>query len=158
MLKTYNIAPGFSPNLRVWNYVASRFLTDDEVAIIKKNGEVFATSWQVHGAPLKASVEVYDNALISIMVDNDQAGASGCSIDKSVKFIQALEAQMDIQFMDRMKFIYSNSDTIQIGDCRNLQALDKTNETLIFNHLSDNRQDFEKGWSNLENSWVARLF
>ena len=158
MLKTYNIAQGFSTNLRIWNYVASRLLTDEEVNIIKKKGEIFAASWQVHGAPLKATVEVYDNALISIMVDNDKAGASGCSIDKSVKFIQDLEAQMDIQFMDRMKFIYSNSDIIQIGDCRNLQAIEKTSDTLIFNHLSDNRQDFEKGWSNLENSWVARLF
>ncbi len=157
MQKTYKILSDFSSDLRIWNYIASRKLSASEVNLILTKGQDFANSWLVHGAPLKAKVKVYDSAIISIMVDNSVAGASGCSIDKSVKFIQELESELGLELMDRMKFAYTQGQEINIGDCRKLDDINLDEKTLIFNHLSDNRQAFEQAWQPLNDSWLARM-
>jgi hypothetical protein len=48
----------------------------------------FCIQWTAHGANLKAYGEVRHHRFIVMIVDETAAGASGCSIDKSIHFIR----------------------------------------------------------------------
>ena len=75
---------------RVWVYQSNTILSDAEVNTIKNEGAHFISDWAAHGSNLKASFDVLFNRFIVIAVDEQQATASGCSIDKSVKFVKEL--------------------------------------------------------------------
>ncbi len=94
----------FSPDSRVWVYTSNRSLTSDEAASAQKNLYVFCQQWTAHNQALKASAEVFEDQLLILMVDETQAGASGCSIDKSVRFLEQLGAAIGVDFFDRMRF------------------------------------------------------
>src|ERR1700744_963219 len=96
----------FSENSRVWVYQANRKLNDDEVNDITKRLDDFTTMWTAHNHQLKAKGEIRYNRFIILIVDETQAGASGCSIDKSVRFIQDLEQQFGIHLLDRFNLAY----------------------------------------------------
>lgn len=145
----------FSNNLRIWNYVPEKELTTSQVAHILDEGILFSKSWQVHGAALKAEVIVQNNVLVSVVVDNDLAAASGCSIDKSVAFMQKMEADLGISLLNRMKLLYAYADEIHIGDHRKLDEIPKF--ASVFNHLSSDRKEYESIWPKLSESWLGQL-
>lgn len=143
----------FSNDLRIWNYIPERKLTTSEVEHILKKGLEFSHSWQVHGAPLKSEVIVQHNTLVTVVVDNDMAAASGCSIDKSIAFVQALEQELGVSFMNRMKLLYSLANDIHIGDHRKLNEI--PDYAVVFNHLASDRKDYESEWAPAKQSWLA---
>ena len=81
----------FSSHSRVWIYQSDRKLTADEVVQIQMNLDNFTRSWTAHNNQLKAKAEIRYNRFLVLIVDESQAGASGCSIDKSVNFMKQLE-------------------------------------------------------------------
>lgn len=149
----FNIPHGFSDDLRIWNYIPERALTSSEVEFILKVGKDFASQWQVHGSPLKAEVVVQNNLLLSVIVDNDMASASGCSIDRSVGFVQQLEKELDVVFLNRMKLLYSSNGAMQIGDHRELENLPQS--AVVFNHLSTDKSSYISEWLPAKESWLA---
>lgn len=102
-------------NARVWLYQANRFLSNDEVNTIESKGRVFVDSWNSHGALMDASIEVRYNRVIVVAADEEQAKASGCGIDKSVRFIQELGSQLGIDFFQRTQVLYKTNET-EIAD------------------------------------------
>tara|TARA_R110001592_G_scaffold363109_2_gene680494 strand:- start:197808 stop:198275 length:468 start_codon:yes stop_codon:yes gene_type:complete len=150
---TFNIPNGFSDDLHIWNYIPERALTASEVDFILKVGKEFASQWQVHGSPLKAEVIVQDKVLLSVIVDNDMATASGCSIDRSVAFVQQLEKELGVVFLNRMKLLYSSNEEIHIGDHRELENLPQN--AVVFNHLSTDKASYIAEWLPAKSSWLA---
>jgi hypothetical protein len=150
---TFNIPNGFSDDLRIWNYIPERALTPAEVDFILNVGKEFASQWQVHGSPLKAEVIVQSNVLLSVIVDNDMAAASGCSIDRSVAFVQQLEKELGVVFLNRMKLLYSSLDEVYIGDHRELEKLPAN--AVVFNHLSTNKSSYIAKWLPAKKSWLS---
>lgn len=153
---------GFSEHTRIWIYTAERFLSDDEQAAITQVGNVFVDSWASHGTPLKAAVQVLNNAHIIIAVDEEQAGASGCSIDKSMAFIQGLEKQLAVNLTNRMLLVYKGKDGLGISKLNNLDTLLQegviTGDTLVFDPLVDTLQSFQEGFQiPLKDSWTNRF-
>ncbi|HSH65747.1 MAG TPA: ABC transporter ATPase, partial [Bacteroidia bacterium] len=78
---------------RLWVYQSSKLLTDTDVDKLMQQGKSFVESWTAHGAALKASFDIVYKRFIVIAVDEKQAQASGCSIDKSLAFIQSIEQE-----------------------------------------------------------------
>ena len=150
---TFKLPEGFSEDLHIWNYIPERKFTNEETDFILKAGKQFTADWHVHGSPLKAEVVVQNNAILSVVVDNDTASASGCSIDRSVAFVKQLEQHMGLMLMNRMKLLYSTEGNIHIGDHRKLEDLPA--EALIFNHLSTKREDYLAEWLPAQESWLA---
>ena len=70
------------PDARVWVYQNNKVFSDAELIAIKLEGEKFISDWSAHGAALNASFDVLHNRFIVIGVDEKQATASGCSIDR----------------------------------------------------------------------------
>lgn len=147
---------------RLWVYQSNRALTDAEVLAIQNSGLSFINSWTAHGASLKAAFDVLYNRFVVIAVDEKQAEASGCSIDKSVRFIKDLELQMNLNFFDRMQVAYRSGN--EINAC-SLSAFEKlasqghVNEnTIVFNNMVNNKNSFDTEWEvPLKQSWQSRV-
>src|SRR3954470_21026295 len=95
---------------RIWIYQTNRQLTDEETNSISEKTKKFLESWTAHDNALKAGFEIRYNRFLILMIDEKVAGASGCSIDKSVHFIQSLEKDYQVDFFDRMSFAFKNGN------------------------------------------------
>jgi len=153
----------FSENSRVWVYQADRELTNDEVIQAQILLNNFATGWTAHSNQLKAKAEIRYNRFIILIVDESQAGASGCSIDKSVHFMQQLEAKFGINLFDRFNLAYREGNEV-LSAPRNafedkLKAGAINADTIVFNNLVQNLGELNSKWEVLfKNSWHMQLF
>ncbi len=147
---------------RVWIYQAQQAFSAELSAEIQQQVQAFAQQWVSHNRALRASGEVLYDQFIVLMVDESQAGASGCSIDKSVHFMQALEAKYGINLFDRMTFTYKDGDQVMTApreQFARLYAEGKINdETLVFDNLIKTKGEFSNKWiKSLGQSWHKRM-
>ena len=82
---------------RVWVYQADRNLTTPEVINLTEKIQNFIAQWQAHQQALKGSVKIAHQRFIVIAVDEAFHTPSGCSIDASVHFLQALEKEFQVK-------------------------------------------------------------
>lgn len=139
--------------------MSSRPFTDLETTEIEIAVNHFAKAWTAHGSNLKASGEVRFNRFIILMVDESHAGASGCSIDKSVHFIKSLEQQFDVEFFNRLLFAWKERDKIHVSTLSAFPALynnhEITDETIVFDNNVTTKKQFEERWLvMLRDSWM----
>lgn len=147
---------------RVWIYQSNTRLSDEEVNAIAQEGKAFIESWTAHGAALKASFDILHNRFLVISVDEQQALASGCSIDKSMAFIKSLEKHYQLQLLDRMQVAYRKDEEIHV--CA-LQEFEKrankgevTSSTIVFNNMITTKAAFDTAWEvPLQESWQKRV-
>jgi len=156
---------------RVWVFQSTKALSDTEVSAIQKAGIDFITNWTAHGASLKASFDILYNRFIIISVDEQQALASGCSIDKSVHFIKNLETQFNLNLFDRMQVAYRTGNEIKACHLNNLReellhsmvppnmaTKEALGEVIVFNNMVTTKKEFESGWeTSLKKSWQSRI-
>src|SRR5215510_14853618 len=142
-MTNYNNMPTDS---RVWVYQSSRKLTEAETASVTKKADDFIEQWTAHGALLKASFEIRDSVFLLMLVDEKQAMASGCSIDKSVHFVLGLESELGISLTNRMLFTYrNNAGEVCIVNRNEFERLVQAglinNSTPVFNTLAKNKSE-----------------
>lgn len=146
---------------RIWIYQASRFFTDEEVAAIKADLSSFVSDWTAHGNKLAASVDVLHRLFIVLQVDESLAHATGCSIDKSVHLLKALEQRLGVTLFDRLTVAYRDGEgAIQLANRAAFQQLvnegNVHGETFVFNNMITSADDFPHLWEvPLSNSWHA---
>jgi len=153
----------FSENSRVWVYQSDRELTDNEALQIKVLLDNFTTGWTAHNNQLKAKAEIRYNRFIILIVDESQAGASGCSIDKSVHFMQQIEAQFGINLFDRFNLAYRKGSEVLSAPRAQFEELLKqgniNTDTIVFNNLVQNLTELENKWEvPFKDSWHIQLF
>lgn len=153
----------FSLQSSVWIYQSDKELSLEETALIQDNLDTFAARWTAHNRQLKAHGEIRHNRFIVLIVDESQAGASGCSIDKSVSFIKQLEQQYGLNFFDRFNIAYRKNGAI-VSVTRDafeklLQEGEINAETPVFNNLVQTLAQLQQNWEvPLRQSWHARVF
>ena len=98
---------------RVWLYQANRVLTDPEISHLTEEIMAFMGDWSSHGAKMDASFEILFSRVIIVAADEGRAAASGCGIDKSVRFIQSLGEKMNIDFFTRTQVLYFQDDEVK---------------------------------------------
>ena len=126
---------------RVWIYQCERFLAPHEVNAINEEGNRFIAGWNAHGTPLKAKIAVVENLFLIMMADEEQAKASGCSIDKSLQFVK---------------------EKIVIADLNKLADLKSqgiiTENSLVYDNLVVTKSDLDKNWLvKLNAGWHSRF-
>lgn len=151
-----------SSDARVWVYQSNRILSDAEVKTIYNSGLSFISEWAAHGASLKASFDILYDRFVVIAVDEAQAMASGCSIDKSVHFIKELEKQLNLNFFDRMQVAYRKDNEIvscSFSEFEKLASQNSVNETtIVFNNMVNTKLAFDTEWEvPLKQSWQSRV-
>ena len=140
----------FSPQSKVWVYQSDRPFTADEEANLNGALAQFTQQWTAHNQQLKAIGEVRNNRFIILMVDETQAEASGCSIDKSVHFIKEVESHFGVALFNRLLVSYEvNGEvkTTNVNELENLFAADQINQdTLVFNALVTTKEQLDSQW------------
>ena len=159
MLIPFNKVPDHA---RVWVYQTDRNLSDAEVQYIQQTLDFQINNWAAHGTNLAGSVQVLHNRFVIVVVDEMQNQASGCSIDASTRWLKDLGAELNIDFFDRSVAFLKNDElqTIEIGKIKSLVTDEiLTSDTLIFNNLVPNIQEFKNNWNvKASDSWMKRYF
>ena len=151
-----------SAESRVWIYQCNRNLTDEEVERLNPTLSQFSKEWVSHNQQLKAAGQILHNRFLVLMVDQTHAGASGCSIDSSVRFITNLGNEIGASFFDRMTFPFRKNEEILFAskdEFEQLFADGKINdETIVFDNLVKTKGDLELAWEKpLSESWHKRF-
>lgn len=153
----------FSENSRVWIYQSDKKLSDAEAQQVQNYLDNFSRQWTAHNNQLKAKGEIRYNRFLILTVDESQAGASGCSIDKSVKFMKQLEHEFNINLFDRFNLAYREGNEILSlprHDFEDLIKQGKINtDTIVFNNLAQTLTELETKWEvPFKDSWHIQLF
>ncbi|MCG2461256.1 ABC transporter ATPase [Flavobacteriaceae bacterium F89] len=159
MLVAFNTLPDTA---RVWVYQASRSFSKDEIVEVKQSLDQFIEEWTTHGSRLNAGYEIRYNRFIVIALDQSILGASGCSIDTQVHFIQSLEKKYDIDLLDKMNVSYKQGEFIAYKHLKDFKKMAKaksvSKNTIVFNNLVTNKEEYEQYWEvPAEESWHARF-
>ena len=101
------------PHARLWVYPSSRPLTAGEEELVHRTLTGFVGAWAAHGHPLRAAFQVADAQLILLAVDEAAAGASGCSIDASVRMLRDLEQRLGVVLLDRGRVVIRKDGALQ---------------------------------------------
>lgn len=154
--------PAFAPESRVWVYTTNRQLTDAEAASAQQALNAFTRQWTAHNQALQAKAEVFQNQFVILMVDETRAGASGCSIDKSVHFLEKLGQELGVDFFERMRFAWVENEKMNFADraAFSERVADGRigEDTLVVNTLAQTKRDLEEKWLlPFGKSWHRRL-
>lgn len=147
---------------KVWLYQAHRELTYDELDFIRPRIFEFLERWTSHNQQLMTYGNVFHRRFLGLFVDETLSGASGCSIDKSVHFVESMGAQLKIDFFQRSTFCYLKEDVIydvQSSEL-NTQLQDGLidDETLFFDNNVKDKDAFLKRWLvPFKESWHYRF-
>lgn len=149
-------------NSRVWIYQSNREFTEKELEFISTKAEEFINSWTRHGDDLKGSYTIKYNQFLVLAVDESFNNVSGCSIDASIHFIQALERELQLNLMDKMNVTFKNGNHINLVRLSDFQKFAKehkiTQETIVFNNMVATKEDFENSWEvPAKDSWHKRF-
>jgi hypothetical protein len=147
---------------RVWIYQADRDITYDELDEMRPEIFEFLDQWTSHNHELLTYGNVFHRRFIALFVDDTIAGPSGCSIDKSVKFIEYLGSKYKVDLFNRNLFAYMQDDEVKFIEKNSLKLCfdngDINHETLFFDHLVQTKGDFLKRWiTPLKNTWINKF-
>lgn len=129
---------------RLWSYQSDRKLTATEKAWIEEILPPFLAEWAAHGAKLNAYGEVLGDYHLILVVNEDQANASGCSIDSSVRFIKQLEKELGISFFNRLKMLVDNGQEEFFTSYAELDKLSA--DTKVYNNMVMSVGEWKKSW------------
>lgn len=148
---------------RIWIYQADREFNTEEVAFIKERLTVFCEQWNTHGASMPTSFDLQYNRIIILAVDEADLGASGCSIDSSVRTLRDIEQRLDVNLLDQGKVSFLNEEkvvTSQLQELKNhVHSGNLREETPVFNPLVSKKQDLSDKWLiPAKDSWLKKYF
>lgn len=152
----------FPASSRIWIYNSTESFNKEETDSMQTELESFCESWTSHNNQLFATAKIFHNQFIVILLDESRAGASGCSIDKSVAFIKNIEQKYAKSLFNRMNFSYLSKDQVISLNKDAFQAAFESGEisddTLVFDHLVNTKNDFDLAWTKpLKDSWHKRF-
>jgi hypothetical protein len=148
-----------SSNSKVWVYQSNKPFSEAEAAQVKAKIADFVQRWASHNNQLKAYGDLFNDRFIVLMVDESAAGASGCSIDESVRFVQGIEKNYNADMFDRLNFTYRTAEgNIKSAHKEEFVELYKmgiiTDETVVFNTLVSTKAEFDSSFeTKLSESW-----
>jgi hypothetical protein len=151
------------PGSRIWIYQSDRKLSGEEINIIHNKTKTFLNDWAAHGSKMACSAKIFHDQFLVLTVFEDFQQPSGCSIDSSVHFIQSLERQFNLNFMDRSKVAFFKEGEVQLTSIPEIKKLIAEGaiqeDTLIFNNLIDRKAYLENNWLiPAKTSWLNRYF
>ncbi len=153
----------FSENSRVWVYQSDRKLSDTEVGQIQGLLTAFAANWTAHNSQLQAKAEIRYNRFLILIVDESHAGASGCSIDKSVNFMKQIEQEYKLNLLDRFNLAYREGDEVLSASRQVFEDMIKQGSintgTVVFNNMVQNLAELQTRWEvPFKDSWHKQVF
>lgn len=151
------------PTARVWIYQANRPLTDAELAAVGPHLAQFAAAWTSHGATLRAAAEFRHRQFLIIGLDEAVAGASGCSIDASVRFVHELETALGLSLLDKAHLAFEGPAGLELLERRALKSAVAAGtlglDTPYFDNTVATKAELDARWpAPAGRTWLARYF
>ena len=148
---------------KIWIYQSNRRFTDDELKAIESDVKTFVDSWAAHGTGLEASYLLRYNRFIILAVNQESQMATGCSIDKSVSFIQEIEKQYEVDLLDKMNVTFKLGEHIAHKPLMDFKKMAKdkavSENTIVFNNLVNTIEEWNDNWEvPAKDSWHSRFF
>ena len=148
---------------RVWIYQASRPFTSEETVSILPGLARFAEEWTSHGRSLLASAAVLHEHFLVLGLDEAVAGASGCSIDASVRFVAQLERQLGLELLEKSRLAFVQNGQVQLLDRRELKNATASGavapDTLYFDNTLATKSELDTLWPRpAGQTWLVRYF
>lgn len=145
---------------KVWAYTIGKELNETELHLLTSAGQNFVSSWTAHENKLSAEFSIYKNRIILVKVDEAVYNASGCSIDKLVRFIKTLESDFKVELLNRLLVPYQHDDKIEViptsvfREKLNAKQLDENTQVYITS-VSDEKELL--GWQQpVKNTWLSK--
>ncbi|MES2512513.1 MAG: hypothetical protein V4580_00140 [Bacteroidota bacterium] len=149
-------------NERIWVYTLSKELPHEQLVDFKHRCQNFVSSWTAHDVSLDASFELDNNRLLIFKVNEEKYNASGCSIDKQVRFVKELEQNFSIELLNRLLVAFVNSnnqvEVVKQSQIADLLKDNRINEnTIVFNNTISQSTELASGWKlPLHKTWLAK--
>ncbi len=153
--------PGTS---RIWIYQADRFFTEQEACALSDSLVAFCENWTAHQKTLRASAQLLHRCMFILAVDEQQQEASGCSVDKSVNFLHAVEVELGVGLFDRYGVAWRDEENgLHLASKEEFELLVRKEivhaETLVFNNLIQTVGQLKTEWEiPFSKSWHSRLY
>jgi hypothetical protein len=148
---------------KVWMYLASRPLTDQEAARLSADAQTFTEQWAAHGTRLKAGHAILGNQIFLLYADERHHNASGCSIDSAVHWLQKTGEAMQIDFFNRLRIAWINPEgTISAASVNALEPEIANGNfspfSLVFDLSLSSGADLQHRWLvPATQTWVQRF-
>ncbi len=148
----------FSPESKVWVYQASREFTVEEHTLLIGKLRQFCVEWTAHNKQLKADCDIVYDRFVTLVVDESNSTASGCSIDKSVHFLKESGMMLDLDFFEKMQIGYLKDYEFKTAHYNKLKQLFKEGEidedTLFFDTNIQKLSDYSDFVKPLKAHWL----
>jgi hypothetical protein len=150
-----------SPSSRIWIYQSARKFTREEKELIAAHLEAFTRGWAAHGQGLKTSFDIPYDQFIILAADESHYGASGCSIDSSVRAIKEIEQQLGLDLFDRNLVAFKDANVVTLIRLQDLKQKYSdgiwSEATFTFNNLVSEKSQLETAWIvPAGNTWLKR--
>jgi hypothetical protein len=148
-------------NERIWIYTLSKELSIEQLVDFKNRCQNFVNGWTAHDVSLDASFELYQNRLLIFKVNEDKYNASGCSIDKQVRFVKELEQAFSLELLNRLLVAYENNNQVEVVKASQIKELLITNtintNTIVFDNTITESKQLETNWKQpLHHTWLQK--
>ena len=156
-----DVLTNLSDNARVWIYQANKKLSPAAQKSMLEKAMHFVNNWSTHGTSLKAGAELLYDTFLVLSIDESDVIASGCSIDKSLHFIQQLEEEFDVNFLDRTTVAIWDNHEASVMDLdafrRQINEGKIHKDSLIFNNLVRSKGEMSTEWKiPVNRSWLKK--
>lgn len=148
---------------RVWVYGADRAVDSDAAKTLLSATDSFLSQWKAHGVDLHSARDWSEDRFLTIAVDQEQEGASGCSIDVLFRTLKGLEKQVGAGLVTSGLVYFRGRDGViravtrdEFGDLASKGDVDGDTEVydLSVTTLGEWRSRFK---SRAADSWHASL-
>lgn len=104
----------FPDDARIWIFTSDRMIAPDEQDLLKSGIEAFLQQWAAHGTQLYAACSWLNTYQLVIALDEEKAGASGCSIDALTRFMRETGAQHAIDWFNRLTMVVEDGGEVHL--------------------------------------------
>jgi hypothetical protein len=94
-------------------------------------------------------------------VNEEKYNASGCSIDKQVRFVKELEQAFSLELLNRLLVAYENNNQVEVVKSAQIKELLSANiisaNTLVFDNTITEYKQLETNWKQpLHHTWLQK--
>ncbi|MEX2594495.1 MAG: hypothetical protein WD426_17125 [Anditalea sp.] len=148
---------------RIWIYQSTRKFNPKEKEFVTGILTAFCDQWNTHGALMPSSFEIKYDQIIVLSVDESNLGASGCSIDSSVRTLREIEQKLEVNLLDQGKISFIKDGNVLTGKLQEIreyiQGGNLREETPVFNPMVNKKEDLSEKWLvPAKDSWLKKYF
>lgn len=146
---------------RIWIFTIQGEIDERTIIFLSNELKSFIHDWTSHQLTLKASAKISEGRFIILGLDQQQAGASGCSIDKLMRFIQKLELDTGLNLLLKNKIAIKGTKGIELIQFQDIKHLKMdgvlSNDIKYYDTMVDTKQVLDTNWlKSLDEGWLAK--